>query len=402
VAIKILAPERLNEGGFAGRFTHEAELLARLNHPHIVTIHDFGQTGGLFFLVMEFIDGVNLRDLLREGKLEPKQALAIIPPICDALQYAHDKGIVHRDIKPENILIDRDGRVKIADFGVAKLIGPSAVVHGVPTTRENASRRQHAAVTAVAGTAGYSAPEQTANPQQVDQRADIYSLGAVLYEMLTGERPGRNAVAPSSRVQIDVRLDEIVMRALAKKPERRYQTAAEFRTVLQEAISPPSPVPAAPSRRKRRRKKFTFRFLDPVPDRNVMLQLALTMMLAGIALLALLSDAMTSARARIQQWFDPDHSPSGEITPTLAKMSVLLLILALAWGGVRWLRHRAGQHEKSRSGPAWIIFGWVAVFLAFSDSWNPGTWALLIVAALLLVAVEAGQRQPGASKGGVR
>ena len=129
VAIKILAPERGGESRFAERFAREAELLAKLNHPHIVTIHDFGETGGLFYLVMEYIDGVNLRDLLRDGKLEAKQALAIVPPICDALQYAHDKGIVHRDIKPENLLLDREGRIKIADFGIAKLIEPVAAVY---------------------------------------------------------------------------------------------------------------------------------------------------------------------------------------------------------------------------------------------------------------------------------
>ena len=123
VAIKILAPEREHDARFAGRFAREAELLAKLSHPHIVTIHDFGETGGLYYLVMEFVDGVNLRDLLREGKLEPKQALAIVPEICDALQFAHDQGIVHRDIKPENILLDRLGRVKVADFGLAKLVG---------------------------------------------------------------------------------------------------------------------------------------------------------------------------------------------------------------------------------------------------------------------------------------
>jgi serine/threonine protein kinase len=111
VAIKILAPEREHDSRFAARFAREAELLAQLSHPHIVTIHDFGQADGLFYLLMEFVDGVNLRDLLRDGKIEPRQALKIVPSICEALQYAHEKGIVHRDIKPENLLLDRDGRV---------------------------------------------------------------------------------------------------------------------------------------------------------------------------------------------------------------------------------------------------------------------------------------------------
>ncbi|HSP43762.1 MAG TPA: serine/threonine-protein kinase, partial [Luteolibacter sp.] len=219
VAIKILAPERVGDGRFAERFTIEAELLAKLGHPHIVTIHDFGETGGLFYLVMEFIDGVNLRDLLRDGKLESQQALAIVPPICDALQYAHDKGIVHRDIKPENILLDRDGRVKIADFGIASLVGASGEKSGTPP---------------------YMAPEQSGGT--VDRRADIYALGVVLYEMLTGERPEKNLMAPSSKVQLDVKIDEIVLRALEKEPERRYQTAREFRTMVETmAATPPEP-----------------------------------------------------------------------------------------------------------------------------------------------------------------
>ncbi len=215
VAIKILAPERVGEGRFAERFTIEAELLAKLGHPHIVTIHDFGETGGLFYLVMEFIDGVNLRDLLRDGKLEAQQALAIVPPICDALQYAHDKGIVHRDIKPENILLDRDGRVKIADFGIASLVG---------ATGENS------------GTPPYMAPEQSGGT--VDRRADIYALGVVLYEMLTGERPEKDLVAPSRKVSIDVRIDEIVLQALEKNPERRYQQASVMKTRLETIAEP--------------------------------------------------------------------------------------------------------------------------------------------------------------------
>ncbi|MDG2124167.1 MAG: serine/threonine-protein kinase [Verrucomicrobiales bacterium] len=132
VAIKILAPERVGDEKFATRFTTEAHTLAKLNHPNIVTVFDHGETAGLYYIVMEFVDGVNLRDLLRDGKLDPKQALAIVPPVCEALQFAHDKGIVHRDIKPENLLLDKDGRIKIADFGIASLVGTSGDPAGTP------------------------------------------------------------------------------------------------------------------------------------------------------------------------------------------------------------------------------------------------------------------------------
>ena len=222
VAIKILPPERVGEAKFADRFAIEAATLAKLSHPNIVTVHDFGEIGGLFYIVMEYVDGVNLRDLLREGKLEPKQALAIVPPICDALQFAHDKGIVHRDIKPENLLLDKDGRVKIADFGIASLMGAAGEIAGTPP---------------------YMAPEQ--NGANIDHRADIYALGVVLYEMLTGQRPDKELIAPSRKVQIDVRLDEMVLRALEKEPERRYQTASEFRTIVQTMAAAPAKVETA-------------------------------------------------------------------------------------------------------------------------------------------------------------
>jgi serine/threonine protein kinase len=212
VAIKILAGEWQDAPGFAERFEKEAKLLAKLNHPNIVTIHDFGNAGGLFHIVMEFIDGVNVRDLLRDGKMPAEQALAIVPPICDALQFAHDHGIVHRDIKPENILLDREGRVKIADFGIATLAGDAADRSGTPA---------------------YMAPEQEVHAARIDHRADIFALGVVLYEMLTGERPTTSPVAPSKRVRIDVRLDEVVLRALENTPELRFQSAVEFHTVLE-------------------------------------------------------------------------------------------------------------------------------------------------------------------------
>jgi serine/threonine protein kinase len=212
VAIKLLAPERVHEELFAEHFEREAKTLARLNHPNIVTVFDHGEADGVFYIVMEFVDGVNLRDLLMEGKMEPAQALAIVPEICAALQFAHDKGVVHRDIKPENILIDRDGRVKIADFGIAALVGTDADHSGTPP---------------------YMAPEQESVGGTIDHRADIYALGVVFYEMLTGERPDKDLVAPSRKVEIDVRIDELVLRALEREPERRYQTAGEFRTVVQ-------------------------------------------------------------------------------------------------------------------------------------------------------------------------
>ncbi len=121
VAVKVLPPDWGKEPAFAERFAREAKMLARLAHPHIVAVHDFGESDGLFYLVMEYVDGASLRHILQEGRLEPDEALAIIPQICDALQYAHEEGVVHRDIKPENILLDSKSRVKIADFGLAKL-----------------------------------------------------------------------------------------------------------------------------------------------------------------------------------------------------------------------------------------------------------------------------------------
>ena len=122
VALKILPPGIGDDPAFAGRFAREAKALAKLNHPGIVTIYDFGRADGLFYFLMEFVDGVNLRQLLHAGRVSPREALAIVPQICDALQFAHDQGIVHRDIKPENIMVDRRGRVKVADFGLAKIM----------------------------------------------------------------------------------------------------------------------------------------------------------------------------------------------------------------------------------------------------------------------------------------
>ncbi|MFA5193564.1 MAG: serine/threonine-protein kinase, partial [Verrucomicrobiia bacterium] len=226
VALKLLAPERIGDPQFAERFAREARALAGLSHQNIVTVHDFGQAGGFYYLVMEFVDGVNLRDAMRAGRFTPEQALAIVPPVCAALQYAHEHGIVHRDIKPENLLLDKEGRVKIADFGIAKMLHTEGSDVGLADSQP-------------AGTPQYMAPEQKAR-RRTDHRADIYSLGVVLYELLTGELPGKPIEPPSKKVVIDVRLDEIVLRALEANPERRYQTAAEVQTQVETiATTPP-------------------------------------------------------------------------------------------------------------------------------------------------------------------
>ncbi|MGI8907086.1 MAG: serine/threonine-protein kinase [Candidatus Sumerlaeaceae bacterium] len=218
VALKILPPGLQSDPSFSERFVREAQAMAKLHHPHIVTLFEFGEADGLFYFLMEYVDGVNLRELIANRRIAPREALAIVPQICDALQYAHDRGIVHRDIKPENILLNRQGQVKIADFGVARILArASEGTAGTETGR-------------IVGTPQYMAPEQVTNPGEVDHRADIYALGVVFYQMLTGQMPSGRLDPPSRHVTIDVRLDEIVMRALEKEPELRFQQASEIKT----------------------------------------------------------------------------------------------------------------------------------------------------------------------------
>jgi len=244
VALKILLPHIARDEAFAERFAREARAMALLSHPHIVTVYDFGQTTAgetpLYYFLMEYVDGLTLRQVLETGQLAPIEALAIVPQICAALQYAHDHGVVHRDIKPANILLDRRGQVKIADFGLAKLVGQTA--HEFSLTGSGQ----------VMGTPHYMAPEQVEHPQTVDHRADIYSLGVVFYQMLTGELPLGRFAPPSQRVAVDVRLDDVVLRALEREPARRYQHANQVQTEV-ETIAGSEPPAGARFRRFGRR-----------------------------------------------------------------------------------------------------------------------------------------------------
>ncbi len=235
VALKVLRRDLADHAGFLERFNLEARLLARLHHANIVTIFDTGSAGPFVYLLMEFVDGVNLHQAMQAGRFTPLESLRLVQDICSGLQFAHQQGVLHRDIKPANILIDSRGQVKIADFGIAKLFGE----------RE----RGHATITEAGmtiGTPHYMAPEQFDPAEKIDQRADLYSLGVVLYELLTGDLPRGKFPPPSARVEMDLRIDEVVMRSLARDRESRFQSMGELKTQLEDILHRKAPVEKAP------------------------------------------------------------------------------------------------------------------------------------------------------------
>jgi serine/threonine protein kinase len=225
VAIKVVRPDLLSNSDSQQRFLTEARALARLEHPYIVTVYDFGRAGDLYYLVMQYVDGANLRRRIAEKNISQRDVLDFVPQIGDALQHAHDNGIVHRDVKPENVLVDQRNRVRLVDFGLAKLLGAGSA--------GDASDSQ------VAGTLAYMAPEQFATPEKVDHRADIYSTGVVCYEMLTGQIPRGDFPPPSSKTAVDPRFDPIVLKATERDRERRYQRALDFNSAFRDLSRTP-------------------------------------------------------------------------------------------------------------------------------------------------------------------
>ncbi|MGJ8634522.1 MAG: protein kinase domain-containing protein [Luteolibacter sp.] len=243
VALKILPPAIAASPSFAARFTREVKALAKLNHPGIVTIHESGHQQDLYYFLMEYVDGVNLRQLLANGRISPREAMAIVPQICDALQFAHDQGIVHRDIKPENILLNRLGTVKVADFGIAKLIGNED-----PAETETADfETSLTSGGKILGTPQYMAPEQANPATEIDHRADIFALGVVFYQMLTGELPEKNLQPPSKKIHLDVRLDQIVLKALEQDPDLRFSNVTALKTGIENLSNQSDSNNAAPS-----------------------------------------------------------------------------------------------------------------------------------------------------------
>ena len=345
VALKILPLGAGSDPAFAERFTREARALARLSHPHIVAVHDFGETGGLYYFIMEYVDGANLRQLLWGRQLKPEDSLKIIPQVCEALQYAHEEGIVHRDIKPENILLDKKGRVKIADFGLAKLLGNTPVNYTLTGSRQ------------MVGTPHYMAPEQMERPLEVDHRADIFSLGVVFYEMLTSELPLGRFAPPSYKARTDKRLDDVVLRALTKEPDQRYQRVSDIKAEVEAiARAEPAAVPVA-----------TLAALDPADTdlelvRPVVQGPAGGLMLTGI--LAIMSWIALVSLIPVRTYYDhgrPVYESLGSIYPGLIPLFLvpgLILFLVPFWM-VRFRRYdfamMAGALALAPWSPAWPL-----------------------------------------------
>jgi formylglycine-generating enzyme required for sulfatase activity/serine/threonine protein kinase len=231
VAIKILSNDLEEaDASFAERFKNEARAMAKLSHPGIVTVHDFGETAnGLLYIVMEFVEGTDVaRMIAAQGRLHSEHAMAITAHVCDALAYAHERGIIHRDIKPANIMVGYDGVVKVADFGLAKVSASGGETLGL--TQSGMAM----------GTLHFMAPEALMLGSAVDQRADIYAVGVMLYQMLTGKLPHGMFELPSIQVKgLDPRYDGIIARAMREDRELRYQNAREMRHDLDGILTQP-------------------------------------------------------------------------------------------------------------------------------------------------------------------
>jgi len=242
VALKVLPQALASDRQFVERFNREASALARLSHPNIVGILDKGVEGDTYYFVMEYVEGKSLEYRLEhEGKLSPQETLELMQGICAALEYAHQAGIVHRDLKPGNILLDANGMPKLADFGIARIVGGET----------SDSSRQLTMAHTFMGSIDYMAPEQRSDAALADHRADIYALGVMLYQMLTGSLPV-GTFKPVSRLvpTVTTAVDRVVRTALAQSPAERYESAARFRAALTSAIAESSRPRAAAAPRR--------------------------------------------------------------------------------------------------------------------------------------------------------
>lgn len=239
VAIKVMHSSYVQNDAFLSRFEREARIVARLEHPHIVPVYDFSEIDKAPYLVMKFIEGRTLKDILREEHLNHQQILTILTPIASALDYAHSQGVLHRDIKPSNIILDGRGVPYLTDFGLARL------AHAGESTMS---------ADVMLGTPHYISPEQASGSATLDARTDVYSLGIVLYELLTGRVPysgdtpyaivHNHIYTPVPRPSqinpaITPTIEAVLLKALAKSPTDRYSSAGELLNALRQALAEP-------------------------------------------------------------------------------------------------------------------------------------------------------------------
>ena len=223
VAIKILFPKFSNDNEILRRFERESVVIARLSHPNIVHVIDKGKAGNRYYFVMEYVDGTSLREVIDSPSITNKAALEMVAQVCKALDYAHKNGVIHRDIKPANILIDRQGNARVADFGIAQIVGTA--------DSEMTSSDM------IMGTLSYMSPEQKVSSTNVDQTTDIYAIGVIIYEILLNRKPlGRFKMPSEIDPTMDVRFDTIIQKCLAQEAKDRYQSAAELKNAILEAI----------------------------------------------------------------------------------------------------------------------------------------------------------------------
>jgi serine/threonine-protein kinase len=224
VAIKVLFPQLMNDSDIVRRFERESVTIGRLNHPNIVHVIDKGKTGERYYFVMEYVDGTSFKDIIYSDKYNVRQKLGIIVMVLKGLDYAHKNGVIHRDIKPANILVDVQGNVLVADFGIAHLV--------------NKTDPEVTSSDMVMGTLAYMSPEQRVSSANVDARSDIYSIGVMLYEILAGSRPvGRFKMPSEITPKLPKKFDEIITRCLAAEPKDRYQKVVDLKDEILNVMS---------------------------------------------------------------------------------------------------------------------------------------------------------------------
>ncbi|MEO5913775.1 MAG: serine/threonine-protein kinase [Luteolibacter sp.] len=232
VAIKILPPELSADAAFRAGFEAEAKAMARLNHPNLIGVYDFGEVGGMLYLIMEFVPGKSIHHSAHGIAIDPMETVRLVSSICHGLAHAHENGIIHRDIKPANILLDLNAQPKIGDFGLAR-----------PHDKQVREGDE------IFGTPHYTAPEVTTPPYTVCHRADIFSVGVMLHELLTGRLPAEDPRPASAIVRCDPRFDAIIHRATRHRPEQRYFSAAEMARDLEAIAATGRPKAGPPTAR---------------------------------------------------------------------------------------------------------------------------------------------------------